>query len=109
MIRTYATGAIDLRLPSTSWKLATAAALGLWLPVANAHADWQQDLAADIDFEHSCEVAFLSHVVEREVEGKLMVMAKVHCTDQRTFDAVRTGRLEPFEFKECTVREKQSC
>ena len=86
-----------------------AAALGLWLLAADAHADWQQDLAADIDFEHSCEVAFLSHVVERDVEGKMMVMAKVHCTDQRTFDAVRSGRLEPFEFKECTVREKQSC
>ena len=86
-----------------------ATTLGLLLLAANALANWQQDLAADIDFEHSCEVAFLSHVIEREVEGKLMVMAKVHCTDQRTFDAVRTGRLETFEFKECTVREKQSC
>ncbi len=70
---------------------------------------WQRVLSADIEFEHGCEVAYLSQVVEREVEGDLMVTAKVHCVDQRTFDAIRMRSADAFEFKECTLREKQSC
>lgn len=70
---------------------------------------WQRVLSADIEFEHGCEVAYLSQVVEREVEGDLMVIAKVHCVDQRTFDAIRMRSADAFEFKECTLREKQSC
>ena len=38
-----------------------------------------------------------------------MVIAKVHCVDQRTFDAIRMRSADAFEFKECTLREKQSC
>ena len=70
---------------------------------------WQNRLSADIEFEHECEVAYMSQVVEREVEGDLMIMAKVHCVDQRTFDAIRMRSADAFEFKECTLREKQSC
>ncbi len=70
---------------------------------------WQRVLSADIEFEHGCEVAYLSQVVEREVDGDLMVIAKVHCVDQRTFDAIRMRSADAFEFKECTLREKQSC
>ncbi|MDJ0942372.1 MAG: hypothetical protein QNJ30_02855 [Kiloniellales bacterium] len=70
---------------------------------------WQRTLSADIEFEHGCEVAYLSQVVEREVDGELMVMAKVHCVDQRAFDAIRMRSADAFEFKECTLREKQSC
>ena len=70
---------------------------------------WQSVLSANIEFEHGCEVAYLSHVVEREVDGDLMVMAKVHCVDQRAFDAIRMRSADAFEFKECTQREKQSC
>jgi hypothetical protein len=70
---------------------------------------WQRVLSADIEFEHGCEVAYLSQVVEREVDGDLMVVAKVHCVDQRTFDAIRMRSADAFEFKECTLREKQSC
>ena len=70
---------------------------------------WQTVLSADIEFEHGCEVAYLSHVVEREVDGDLMVMAKVHCVDQRAFDAIRMRSADAFEYKECTHREKQSC
>lgn len=74
-----------------------------------AEDDWEEDLSAQIEFAHDCEVAFLSHVVEREVDGKQLVLAKVHCLDQRAFDAIRRNRLESFEFKECTDREKQTC
>ncbi len=70
---------------------------------------WQRVLSADIEFEHGCEVAYLSQVVERELDGDLMVIAKVHCVDQRTFDATRMRSSDAFEFKECTLREKQSC
>lgn len=71
--------------------------------------EWQEDMSAAIEIEHDCEVAFISHVVERPVEGDLIVMAKVHCVDQRSFDAIRMTRAADFEFKECTLREKQSC
>ena len=79
-------------------------------PAAQPEApEWQEDMSAAIEFQHDCEVAFISHVVERPVEGDLIVMAKVHCVDQRSFDAVRMTRAADFEFKECTLREKQSC
>lgn len=87
-------------------------AVGLLLAVlvsAPAQADWPDDLTAEIQDLHNCEVAFLSQVIEREVKGEQLVMAKVHCTDGRAFDAVRVSEYDLFEFKECTVSEKQSC
>lgn len=71
--------------------------------------EWLDELSADIEIMHGCEVAYLSHVVEREAEEGLMVMAKVHCVDQRTFDAFRLRTADVFEYKECTLREKQTC
>lgn len=70
---------------------------------------WQRDLARQIQGLLDCEIGFLSHVVEREVDGKELVMAKVHCVDQRSFDAVRHGATERFEFKECTRETTQTC
>ncbi len=86
-----------------------AIALGVATPSPAEENGWQRILSADIEFEHGCEVAYMSQVVEREVEGDLMVIAKVHCVDQRTFDAIRMRNADAFEFKECTLREKQSC
>ena len=86
-----------------------AMALGAATPSLAEENGWQRILSADIEFEHGCEVAYMSQVVEREVEGDLMVIAKVHCVDQRTFDAIRMRSADAFEFKECTLREKQSC
>ena len=86
-----------------------AIALGVATPSLAEENGWQRILSADIEFEHGCEVAYMSQVVEREVEGDLMVIAKVHCVDQRTFDAIRMRSADAFEFKECTLREKQSC
>ena len=34
-----------------------------------ALADWQDDLAEQIEREHDCKVAFLSRIIERTVEG----------------------------------------
>lgn len=71
--------------------------------------EWLEELSADIAVMHDCEVAYLSHVVERDADEGLMVMAKVHCVDQRTFDAFRLRTADVFQYKECTLREKQTC
>ncbi len=89
--------------------LVSALAIGTTVTGLAEENGWQRILSADIEFEHGCEVAYLSQVVEREVDGDLMVMAKVHCVDQRAFDAIRMRSADAFEFKECTLREKQSC
>jgi hypothetical protein len=47
-------------------------------------------------------------VIERLVKGQLVVIAKAHCEDGRTFDAVQRNELEDFEIHECTLRE-QAC
>jgi len=72
-------------------------------------AEWQEQVSAEAEAKLDCDVAYLSHVVERTVDGKSLVMVKVHCMDQRSFDAVRYDRMEPFKFEECTTREKKSC
>ncbi len=50
-------------------------------------AGWEEELAEQIEHEHDCEVAFLSHIIERSVEGHEVVRAKVHCSDKRSFEA----------------------
>ncbi|MHA1113619.1 MAG: hypothetical protein ACTSRY_03840 [Alphaproteobacteria bacterium] len=83
--------------------------LGLALASAPAAAGWREDLIEDVRIERGCDVDFISHVVEREIDGRKLVMAKVHCRDKRAFDAFRKDEFEIFEFKECTVRETTSC
>lgn len=93
--------------------LGRAAALAAMLAgpgSALAQAGWEQDLAAEIEFTHQCKVAYLTHVVERTVDGKQVVMAKAHCEDSRVFDAMRPDEFEAFEFNECQPPEAaQSC
>ncbi|MDX6749719.1 hypothetical protein SH611_07880 [Geminicoccaceae bacterium 1502E] len=67
-----------------------------------AAADWPEELAAEILMVEDCVVAFLSNVEEREADGRRTVMAKVHCEDQRVFDAWREDPLLAFRFNECT-------
>jgi len=74
-----------------------------------ARAEWQDQVSAEAEAELGCDVAYLSHIVERSIDGKPLVMVKVHCMDQRSFDAVRYDKMEPFKFEECTTREKKSC
>ncbi len=89
--------------------------LALVLPLLSAAGglaeeyEWLEELSADISVIHDCEVAYLSHVVERRGEEGLLVMAKIHCVDQRTFDAFRLRTADVFQYKECTLREKQTC
>jgi hypothetical protein len=69
-----------------------------------ALANWQDDLAAQLRWDHDCVVQFYSGVIE----GELVVIAKAHCEDGRTFDAVQRNELEDFEIIECNPTE-QTC
>lgn len=76
---------------------------------ARAQSGWEDELEIEIDQAEQCHVAYLSHVVERDVGGKKLVMAKVHCDDQRVFDAMRPDEFEPFQFNACQPDTPQAC
>jgi hypothetical protein len=86
------------------WLLALALMVIAW----PARANWEDDLAAQLRWDHNCVVEFYSGVIERLVEGNLVVIAKAHCEDGRTFDAIQNNELEEFEINECTPTE-QAC
>lgn len=87
--------------------LLSLAALAI-VPFGAAAAEWPEELAAEIAVAEGCIVAFLSKMQEREMEGRQMVLAKVHCEDQRVFDAWRDDPLLPFEFRDCSG-ERRAC
>ena len=86
-------------------QLPAAVLLAMARPVL---ADWEEDLAAQLRWDHDCLVQYYSGVFERMVEGQLLVIAKAHCEDGRTFDATQRNELEDFEVTECTPTE-QAC
>ena len=83
-------------------------AAALLATASAALADWQEDLAAQLRWDHACVVQLYSGVIERMMEGELVVIAKAHCEDGRTFDAIQRNELEDFEITECTPTE-QAC
>ncbi len=95
------------RRPGTG--LAVALLLAFALPVSSWAAGWREDLVIEIRSAHECEVAYITHVVERSVDGHQVIFAKVHCMDQRSFDATRTDEKEFFSFSECTREESEAC
>jgi len=72
-------------------------------------ADWHDELARQIAHDEGCEVAFVSQVIERDVNGKRLIMAKVHCEDKRSFDALRVSDDFAVEFKACEVPNAETC
>ena len=84
------------------------AVMALSATAAPALADWQDDLAAQLRWDHGCMVQYYSGVIERMVDRQLLVIAKAHCEDGRTFDAIQRDELELFEITECTPTE-QGC
>jgi hypothetical protein len=93
------------RLPA----VATLAALGLLVAVtASAQTDWQTELADEILIMEDCEVSFLSQVIERTVDGREVILAKVHCVDGRTFDASRDDTFAAFAFSICEPEDEPS-
>ncbi len=102
---------------SASRQLRPARWAGAWLLGAGAllvaladpaQAGWQDDLSAQLRWDHDCQVSFYSGVIERVVNGQQVVIAKAHCEDGRTFDAIQRNELEEFEINECTPKE-QTC
>lgn len=88
---------------------ALVAVLVLTMP-ASSRAAWQDDLVAEIRVSRGCNVAYLSQVVERTVDGRQVIFAKAHCEDGRVFDASRTDPMMPFELKECQpAKQPQAC
>lgn len=81
------------------------------LPVVaqGAEEEWGPLLTDQMLMEYDCEVAFFSQVAERNVNGDLIVIAKVHCQDKRTFDAYRASRFEIFEIHPCENPENRVC
>ena len=71
-----------------------------------AQSSWEEDLAAEIQIMEDCTVAFLSQIVERQVGGRSLIMAKVHCEDGRAFDATREDSFAAFEFRACEPEEE---
>ena len=90
-------------------RLALALALAAAGAPTWAQEGWEADLTAEIDLAVGCKVAYLSHVVERVVDGKHLVMAKAHCEDQRVFDAMRPDEFEAFRFNECEGDATTAC
>ena len=90
------------RLPdSASRQLWPAWQLGAWLlgPAAllialatPAEASWQDDLAAQLRWDHNCQVSFYSGVIERTVNGQQVVIAKAHCEDGLRCDPAQRAR-----------------
>ncbi|WP_193370219.1 hypothetical protein [Pelagibius marinus] len=78
-------------------------------PVQAQEEGWQSELTAQMARDYDCEVAFFSQVVEREVNGDLVILAKVHCLDKRTFDAYRDSAFQPFEIHPCENPENRAC
>ena len=91
---------------------ALLSAVAALLAVSSALADrrdWGPALTQQILDEHHCVVAFLSQVVEREVDGIEIVIAKAHCEDDRAFDIYREGILRRFQITECEVPDQETC
>lgn len=103
---------MDHRFQSANIRPLLLAAMALaGFPVA-AQADreaWAPPLTDQIFEEHQCVVAFLSQVVEREVDGRDVVIAKVHCEDDRAFDVHRAGSFGRFEITECERPNQETC
>lgn len=98
------------RLISSVAALALCLALPLAVPPAAAQEDgWQAELSEQVLRDYDCEVAFLSQVAERMVNGEQVVLAKVHCIDKRTFDAYRDSAFEPFEIHPCEDPDNRVC
>ncbi len=92
-------------------KMACVATVGLAImaPVTAATSEWAEELKFQIREQFSCKVNLISQVVERDVEGKRVVMAKIHCEDNRTFDAFRDEEFADFKFNECEPPEQRAC
>jgi hypothetical protein len=80
------------------------ASLALLILAPHAHADWQSDLQRQLKEEQNCEIAYLSRLEVRTVEGHQVVFVRAHCNDKRSFDASRQSETQKFVIKACDVQ-----
>lgn len=85
----------------TGLVVAVATAIAIAAGGGLTQGDWQGDLAAEIMILEGCEAGFLTQVIEREVDGGELVMAKLHGTAGRTFDARREDAFAAFDVTIC--------
>ncbi|MBL4721754.1 MAG: hypothetical protein JKY20_11570 [Alphaproteobacteria bacterium] len=94
-----------------AWIVGFILALSSVTPTASAQesGSWRFDIREEALETHHCKIDYFSHVVERIINGKSVVMAKVHCGDSRAFDAIRNGEDEFFTFTKCRERDERVC
>ncbi len=71
--------------------------------LAEAGPDWREGLEWQMLKEHDCEVNYLTNIEVRAVDDAEVVFARVHCMDERAFDASRPREGTRFEVTECTL------
>ncbi len=91
---------------TTTFCLAVTAAGLLLASAGHAQTDWQGTLADEILIMEDCEVSFLTQMIERQIDGRQVILAKVHCTDGRTFDASRNDSFAAFDFSICEPEDE---
>ena len=70
---------------------------------------WMADLTEQAAVDHGCKISFVSQVLEKPVNGRQTILAKVHCEDGRAFDVFRPDAFTDFKFNECESRVRSSC
>jgi hypothetical protein len=79
-----------------------AAALELSVLSAPALADCEDDLAAQGRWDHECLVQYYSGVIERMIEGQLLVTARSIARTAALSTQIQRIELEDFEITEWT-------
>jgi len=88
------------------WSVLVLAGGVLLVSTASRSAeDWRDQLALQLQQEHGCEVVLFSRVTERSIGDRHVVSARVHCADQRRYDAKRERPLERFQIRRCENAE----
>jgi hypothetical protein len=68
--------------------IAVVGLLGLAISAAASESEeWRQDLDVQISYDYPCEVFYLTGVIEREIEGQLMVWGAAASRNHRTASA----------------------
>lgn len=70
---------------------------------------WLDELTRQMFAEHDCLVDFYLQIEESERDGQPVASARVHCEDQRLFDATRVGEAGRFTVERCATEGSRAC
>jgi len=87
--------------PGDDMRLPIALSVFAVLAATPALADWQADLRRQMATQEACNVDYFSHVTERQIGNRVLISAKVHCEDKRTFDADWDDQKRQFKVRRC--------